>query len=486
MRLVSYTRTTSCYPGAEIPSDVIARQNENIKKYTETKGWKISDRYSDRKKSESENTAFEKLLQDGIQRKFDAVIVDSVFRAGKDLWSAREVLLQTLHYAGIGFIVVEDDYISIGKSNADAEAYFDEKYGILKSENIRHRVLHRNRSGVLSWNDAKYGYKLSDDYQLVIDEETAPVVKRIFQMCANGMTIQNVAATLSAEKVPSPLAKRGVNVKIDDPYKWTRLTVRRLLDKTVYMGHWTKVVQGENIELFNEPIVSEELFLQAQKAIKTPAYTSKKPKAKHRYAGLAYDKEHGPCLHYREGVNGGYFGYAKSELNKDGILRLPVGEVDAAVRTALDEARSRALRLLEKIQSDGATACEERIGEYQAEFRSKALAMAEREKKRMGFYQRFQGEESEMKVMLAEMRSSVAEQEDYFKGHEGFIKRMQIAFGEDNPWISLYRTWEPRQELDKTTLNRYVAGVEIEKLSSIHVKLKEMDWFEELPVGWRL
>ena len=121
MRLVSYTRTTSCYPGADIPSDVITAQNERIKNYAVKHGWKIENRYSDRKKSKEENTAFEQLLNDGIQRKFDAVIVDSIFRAGKDLWSAREVLLQTLHYAGIGFVVVEDDYISIGKSNAEAD-----------------------------------------------------------------------------------------------------------------------------------------------------------------------------------------------------------------------------------------------------------------------------------------------------------------------------------------------------------------------------
>lgn len=68
MRFVSYTRTTSCYPGADIPSDVITSQNERIKNYAVKHGWKIENRYSDRKKSKEENTAFEQLLNDGIQR----------------------------------------------------------------------------------------------------------------------------------------------------------------------------------------------------------------------------------------------------------------------------------------------------------------------------------------------------------------------------------------------------------------------------------
>lgn len=317
MRFVSYTRTTSCYPGADIPSDVITAQNERIKNYAVKHGWKIENRYSDRKKSKEENTAFEKLLNDGIQRKFDAVIVDSIFRAGKDLWSAREVLLQTLHYAGIGFVVVEDDYISIGKSNAEAEAYFDKQYGILRSENIRHRVLHRNRSGVLSWNDAKYGYRLTDDYELVIDEETAPVVKRIFQMCADGMPIPKVAAVLSEEKIPSPLAMRGTNVKIDDPYKWTRLSVRRLLDKTVYIGHWSKVVQGEVIEFTNEPIISEELFREAQKVINS-LYLTYLPKEKFKYAMKMNEDDRGS---FTELVHTADCGQVSINISKPGITK---------------------------------------------------------------------------------------------------------------------------------------------------------------------
>ena len=89
MRVVSYTRTTSCYPGECPTNDVIGMQNERIKSYADAKGWRIQNKYSDRKKDSSENAAFEQLLQDGLKRKFDAVIFDSVFRAGKDLWGAK-------------------------------------------------------------------------------------------------------------------------------------------------------------------------------------------------------------------------------------------------------------------------------------------------------------------------------------------------------------------------------------------------------------
>src|SRR5699024_11969419 len=139
----------SCLPGAESPAKVITVQNERIRGYVEKHGWKISGKYSDRKKDKNENASFEKMLQDGIQRKFDAVIVDSIFRAGKDLWSAKEILLQTFHFAGIWFIVVEDDFISVGKSNEEAEAYFNQKYSVMRKENKIGRASSREGMQIL-------------------------------------------------------------------------------------------------------------------------------------------------------------------------------------------------------------------------------------------------------------------------------------------------------------------------------------------------
>ena len=114
MRYVSYTRTTACIPG-DIPANIITEQNERIKHFAKEHGWKIQEKYSDRKKDPNENTGFEKLLRDGMQRKFDGVIVDSIFRTGRGIGNAREVLYQTFYYAGINFAVVEDDFISRGK-----------------------------------------------------------------------------------------------------------------------------------------------------------------------------------------------------------------------------------------------------------------------------------------------------------------------------------------------------------------------------------
>ena len=93
-----------------------------------------------------------------------------------------------------------------------------------------------------------------------MDEETAPVVQRIFEMCADGIPAREVANILRQEKVPTPLVSRGTNVKIEDPFKWDRLNVTRLLKNKVYIGFWSKMVQGEEISFENEALVTEDLF----------------------------------------------------------------------------------------------------------------------------------------------------------------------------------------------------------------------------------
>jgi DNA invertase Pin-like site-specific DNA recombinase len=490
MRIVSYTRTTSCFPDVPIEPDAITRQNERIKDYASLHGWRIADKYSDRKKSMEENQAFEKLLQDGMHRKFDAVIVDSIYRAGTDLGSAREVLLQTLHYSGISFVVVEDDFIGIGRTNEEVERYFEEKYTVFRRENMRHIVGKRNREGILSWSDAKYGYRLTEDNKLVIDEETGPVVKRIFRMCADGISPAKVAEKLSEEKVPSPLSKRGINVKIDDPYKWSRLSVARLLGKTVYVGHWTKNVKGQEITFTNEPLVTEQMFREAQKALNTPTYTSRKPREKHKYAGLVVDKEGGPCLHYRLSRSGtGYFVYTIAQMNIScGHRKLLLDTVDAAVRRALEKEKERAVFAVGQMEQYGETVLEKHLLEYQEEYKRRAFELAGQEKQRMDIYKDFKNgkisQEENSREQL-QRRENVMCQETYFKEHGNEVQRMRTAFGTENPWIQLYLSYSPDCTLNNDTLKKYVSRIVIDKLEIVAVECREQEWYLGLPEGWR-
>lgn len=490
MRIVSYTRTTSCFPGTQIPANVITEQNERIREYVEKHGWKIAGKYSDRKKDQSENASFEKLLQDGIQRKFDAVIVESVFRAGKDLWSAREVLLQTFHFAGIGFIVVEDDFISIGMSNEEAEAYFDQKYSLLRRENIRYRVNQRNRNGILSWNDVKYGYRLTEDYKLVIDEDTAPVVKRMFELCAGGMTPKQIAEVFTEEEIPIPLVSRGMNVKIEHPYQWDRMKIRRLLDKTVYIGHWSKVVQGEVMEFTNEPIVEKEVFQKVQEYLESVATHARPPRQKHPYAGLICDKELGFCIRLRKTRSGVlYFAFASAPRNYEGNTQLLLSDLELNLRSALNREKEKAEKIAVRIREEGAERKNTMIRQMQEVFKNAAQLLSECQKCRMDTYRRYgSGEisESDMKLEEERYQNTVSSLESTFR--EYFIRRERIetAISENNPWLQLFLAWDPSWIFDREVLQKYITRITLDHMQIAAIEFSQAEWYMELPEDWRV
>lgn len=489
MRVVSYTRTTSCYPGECPTNDVIGMQNERIKSYADAKGWRIQNKYSDRKKDSSENAAFEQLLQDGLKRKFDAVIFDSVFRAGKDLWGAKEVLLETFHYAGISFAVVEDDFDSTGKSIKEVEQYFDLKYGVYRHEYIRNKVNQRNRSGVLSWNDVKYGYRLTDDYKLIIDEETAPIVRRMFQLCADGKDPREIAELFRSEKIPVPLVSRGTKVKIEDPYNWTRLNVRRLLDKTVYIGHWTKTVQGVVMDFYNDPIVDKDVFQRVQDYLEQFRTPERKLRPKQPYSGLMADTNKNLVIKlFTPGTGDHYFKYNSTPPDYDKKRKLLYSELDDAVRDKLNCEKNKADRIIELIRNEGEQMKDKITSFICSELQREAFDVASYRGTMIEAYNSYPSDSSSdgfLESAFLEYSKRISTSETFFLEKMRKLKKQEVIISENNPWIKLYSSWNEAIPLSHDVLRKYVSSIQIERMKIVSINLHETDWYNELPEEWR-
>lgn len=79
---------------------------------------------------------------------------------------------------------------------------------------------------------------------LIPDEQTAPVVSRIFELCAGGLGPDKIARILTQEQVLTPTAyayrTRGVRhsaLNLDRPYAWSGSTVAGILEHEEYIGN---------------------------------------------------------------------------------------------------------------------------------------------------------------------------------------------------------------------------------------------------------
>jgi len=119
---------------------------------------------------------------------------------------------------------------------------------------------------------------------LEIDEETAPVVRRIFEMYANGATIRAIAKQLTDERVPTKFDREGSPKQ--RPQKrygygvWSITLLQRMLNNSTYAGraYWNKRTavtrttrrvrpREEWIEIPVPPIIDEALFQHVQRRL---------------------------------------------------------------------------------------------------------------------------------------------------------------------------------------------------------------------------
>ena len=97
-----------------------------------------------------------------------------------------------------------------------------------------------------------YGYRISEDSKIVVDETEAAIIRRIFDMFLHGMRVRTIKDTLNSENVPCLFKSRhkSVNSKRKNKgleptiYKrgnlenmiWRETTIRRILRNPIYIG----------------------------------------------------------------------------------------------------------------------------------------------------------------------------------------------------------------------------------------------------------
>lgn len=109
-------------------------------------------------------------------------------------------------------------------------------------------VLRRNAEEGRKFSFIPYGYKEGEDKKLIIDEQEAELVKRIFALSLQGVGVERIAAILNSENIPTIYNKHTGTYKVVNKYtgevtikekkktKWKGGTVNGMLSNTIYKG----------------------------------------------------------------------------------------------------------------------------------------------------------------------------------------------------------------------------------------------------------
>lgn len=272
--------------------------------------------------------SFKRMMNDVECGRVGIVIVKDQSRLGRDYLQTGMLMEITFPQYDIRFIAVNDGVDSAnGVSDfSGIKNYFNDFYARDTSRKIRAVQRAKGERGERVGTTIPYGYMKNPDNpkQYVPNPETAPIVKRIFEMYASGIGIVKICDRLSREQIVSPsvyafktTGSKSGNPDLTRPYHWAQTTVRKMLANQEYVGDTVNFKtysksnklkkrlknDPENILIFentHEAIIDRKTFELVQKHFAGRKRPDKQGEID-KYAGYLFCGECGSRLYLHRG-----------------------------------------------------------------------------------------------------------------------------------------------------------------------------------------
>lgn len=228
-------------------SNSIQHQKEMLEKYCLENGYTnyrfyVDDGYSG---TTFDRPDFKKMIADIEAGIIKRVIIKDLSRFGRDY-------LQVGMFTEVLFAQYDVHFIAIG-NNVDSQKgendltpfvnLFNEWYARDCSRKQRAVKRMKGMSGERVSTRPPYGYLKGEDGKLVPDEETAWVVKLIFDLCIQGYGTNQIANELTGRNIPTPATMdfrrfgHKKRYRPDAECVWSSRTVANLFTHKEYLGH---------------------------------------------------------------------------------------------------------------------------------------------------------------------------------------------------------------------------------------------------------
>lgn len=309
--------------GTESESNSIASQREILKEYIKRyPDMEIYDIYVDDGYSGTnfDRPDFNRMMDDIYAGRVNCVLVKDLSRFARNYTEGGIYLDKTFVKLGVRFIALNNQIdIGIGGINSFNQLVqigvtniMNESQAANTSVNVRGTLNLRRQQGKFIGSFPTYGYLKDpdDNHHLIIDEETAPIVRMIFERFIGGESIIGITKDLNEMGIPNPSMykkQKGFNYRHpcgrSNDGLWPDSSVRRILQNRMYVGD---MVQGRNttysykikqcraipkdewiiVEGTHEPIISQETFDNAQALFNKSIRKSPKKKNVDLFSGL--------------------------------------------------------------------------------------------------------------------------------------------------------------------------------------------------------
>ncbi len=257
MKLSNQLKITALYcrlsqdDGVEGDSNSIQNQKKILEQYARDHHFPdpqfyVDDGYSG---ANFNRPDFQRLLADVEDGKVGVIITKDLSRLGRNQLHTGLYIEERFPQFGVRYIAINDGVDTENAESSELMPFknlFNEWFVRDTSRKIRAVQRSKAERGERLGTRAPYGYKKdgSAKGRLLVDEESAQVVRHIFALCAAGQGPSQIARLLKREQVLCPtvyayktfgIAHSSLN--LNDPYGWSDSTIAHMLENEVYLGN---------------------------------------------------------------------------------------------------------------------------------------------------------------------------------------------------------------------------------------------------------
>lgn len=490
----------------------IENQREMLTRYVREQGWNLYSIYCDDGVSGTtfDRPGFNQLISDATDGKINLVLCKDLSRLGRDYIEAGKYTDVVFPSMGCRFIALNDGVDTIHKNNemlVILKNVMNDLYARDTSNKIKAVKQSTFKSGKYVGCYAPIGYVKSpeDKHILIPDPETAPVVKRIFDLRCQGYSYRKIALTLNDERVPTPSSfyymKQGKPNPRPDGDFWAPPTIKSILRNEVYLGHMVQNKTGTvsykvhkqiskpkeewvRVENTHEPLVSQEVWDAVQQLDNHQSKGRSDSNGKlSLFAGVLYCMDCGSSMRilkdYRskhrhaDGHLGEYKAYMCNRYGCGGKTACSSHYINCKVLTelVLMDIQCKAMlaqrspkALKEKILAQKNAATLEQTKTLKAMLAGLDKRLAELEKLVVATYEdKVRGTIPEA-VCVQLMNRYEAERQEKLEQRTQFTAQLEATQEDEqavDDWLDLIRDYTHLEEIDRPTLLRLIRRVEV-------------------------
>ena len=284
----------------EGPSQSVQNQESLLREFVQQHRLNVYNTYIDDGWSGTsfDRPGFQRMIGDIETKKVNMVITKDLSRLGRDYIMTGHYMERYFPEHRVRYISLLDGIDTGVDSTANDitpfRAIMNDMYAKDISKKIKSVKRDKQRKGQFIGGKPMYGYKMhpTEKNKIVIDEEAAPVVRRIFALALSGMSCRQIASSLNSDNVLSPAAYAKLPVSKPGPCTglWSSERISEMLQNETYIGN---MVQGRMVKISykskkclrqspenwvvvegtHEPIIDPETFQKVQLLVSSRRHT---------------------------------------------------------------------------------------------------------------------------------------------------------------------------------------------------------------------